>query len=501
MSDSSGELLKKTGKAAGWQVLGGAWVTIVRLVSSFFLARLLTPGDFGLYGMAVIVVELINCLGNVGMNAGVVAKKEVTDQDLCTCFWSMAGVRTVLFLIAFLGAPFASSAFNEPRLTGLLRVVSLHFLISIASVMSQTILVKRLEFKLINIITGGMALFESCLVIFLAWFTDLAYWSFVIGMLANSVVTNVALLLFAGWYPKFIFTNNSFKYLFNFGLHGLVVSISNYLNQNIDYLLVGRILGTFQLGLYEFAYRVPNIIYQRIAQPVGMACFPAYSNVADDNEILFAGYIKATKYVCLVTFPMLIGMASLADIIVKVLWGEQWITIIVPFQILCFCSALRCICQSAPLLLYSKNRPDLPSKVSFVSLIWTFFSVAVLGYMFKITGVAVGMLISVIPSYILVYFVLKYTGKTMKMFVVPLLPIFFATAICAMMAISLKELLFFKGYTITITLCLSVLIGAISYIVAVRTLSPRLFAEAISLLETVLGESVIIRFVRKITAL
>lgn len=497
ISEKSDALTKTTGRAAAWQILGGAWVTVVRLVSSIFLARLLSPDDFGLYGMAVIVMELINCLGNLGMNAGIVATKDVTEEDLCTCFWSMAGVRTCLFLITFFGAPIASTVFDEARLTGVLQIVSFHFLISTLSVMSQTILVKKLEFRVINIITGCIALIESCLVIYLAWFTDLAYYSFAFAMLSNSIATSIFLFFYAGWYPKFIFSKKSFGYLFNFGIHGLWISISNYINQNIDYLLVGRMLGTHQLGLYEFAYRVPNIIYQRIAQPVGLVCFPAFSKVSDDNSLLFSGYIKATKFVCLLTFPMLIGMAALADIIVQLLWGNQWLSIIFPLQILCFCSALRCVYQTAPLLLYCKKKPYLASMISFISMISTFLLVAILGYYLKIIGVALGMLLSVIPSYALIFFVLKYTNKSINLFIKPLTPLVIATAICWCVAFLVKKYLTIHGFPIIITLCLAILFGAISYIVSIRFISPRLFFESIGLFENILGISIVTRFFKQ----
>ena len=98
-------LTQSAGRGALWQLLGGSWQAVVRLGASTVLARALAPEDFGLVGMALIVRELVETIGALGMGAGVIAKKEANEDDLCTCFWTMGGVRLLLFVIIFSIAP------------------------------------------------------------------------------------------------------------------------------------------------------------------------------------------------------------------------------------------------------------------------------------------------------------------------------------------------------------------------------------------------------------
>ena len=406
-SVGSDALTRLAGRGALWQILGGGWQTIVRLGASTILARKLDPSDFGLFGMALLVNELIMVLTNLGMGTGIVVKKDVTEKDLNTCFWTMAGVRIVMFILAETCAPLAGLYFRDPRVTNVLRVVGFNFLFTIPSVVANTLLTKELRFKALVLIRGFRVLLESSLAVFLVLTTSLRYWSLVIPMLIASFLAESAIFFVARWRPIFEFDANSFRYLFRYGINGLGFSIANYLHQNIDYLIVGRLLGTASMGLYEFAYKIPHLIRDKFARPVGSVVFPALSKVQDSNERLIAGYVKAVKYIALGAFPALAGLAVLAEPLVRVLWGEKWLPVIAPMRILCLCAAIRCVMQPLGSIFLCKDRPDIPFKFGLVRLVFTFLVVAGLGYLYGLNGIAGGMLASTLPSLYILTFAFK----------------------------------------------------------------------------------------------
>jgi len=358
-------LARKAGRGALWQVAGGGWITIVRLGASVFLARALTPADYGVFGIAVLMRELIEHLGNVGgLSAGLIARKDTSDEDICTCFWLMAALRVLFFLVAFLCAPLGGWFFSDPRVIDVTRVISVTILFSIFGGISQTLLRKELRFREINIARGIFALLESSLAVTLALNTNWGYWVLVVAGISNALCTQLAFFFLAKWWPKFKFNSESFRFLFRYGINGLGAGMTNYLRQNLDYLLVGRLLGAAALGIYEFAYRVPHLVLLRIGQPVGGVLYPVLAQIQDDNSQLVRGYVKTVQYICLVTFPLLFGLAAVADIAVPVLWGEQWLSAITPLRILCLCAALRMIPLPVSSIFNSKNRPDLQFKTS-----------------------------------------------------------------------------------------------------------------------------------------
>ncbi len=428
--DQQPSLTQRAGRGALWQIMGGGWQTIIRLGASTILARKLDPSDFGLFGMALLVSELIMVLTNLGMGSGIVAKKEVTEKDLNTCFWTMAGVRLLMFIIAESCAPIAALFFKDPRVTDVVRVVGFNFLFVIPSVVANTLLRKKLRFKALVLIRGLSALLESSLAVFLVLTTNLRYWSLVIPMLVASFFAEFAIFLVAKWRPRLEFDANSFRYLFRYGINGLGFSITNYLHQNIDYLIVGRLLGTASMGLYEFAYKIPHLVLDRVARPVGGVVFPVLSKVQDDDEQLIAGFIKAVKYVTLLVYPMLGGLAVLAGHIVPILWGQKWMPIVLPLKILCLRAAVHCSVQPIGSIFLCKDRPDIPFKFSVVILCFTLAIVSIGGYYFGLIGVAGGMFVSTLPYGYILYLAFKLTHSSIWRFPKALFPTVFSTSIC-----------------------------------------------------------------------
>ena len=405
-------LTRSAGRGALWQIMGGGWQTFIRLAASTVLARVLDPKDFGLFGMALLAQAFISRIGALGMTTGIIAKKDANEDDLCTCFWTMAGVRFILFIVTFATAPLAADFFNTPKVIWVLRAVSFTLLFSILSAVSTTLLQKQLRFGHLVIINGLSALVESGIAVTLALLTDLRYWALVCAMLISSLFMHLTIFVWVKWHPKFKFSKESFRYLFRYGINNLGFSIVNYLHQNLDYLLVGKLLGTASLGFYQFAYQIPHLIQTRFARPVGSVVFPALSKVQDSNERLIAGYVKAVKYITLGAFPALGGLAVLSDLTVTVLWGEKWLPIVIPLQILCLCAAIRCAMQPLGSIFLCKNRPDIPFKFGLVRLVFTFAVVGVLGYLYGLNGVAGGMLASTLPSIYLLLLAFKMTESS-----------------------------------------------------------------------------------------
>lgn len=478
-------LARQAVRSAFWQVGGGMWITIVRLGASVFLARALTPADYGVFGMALLIREFIQQFGNFGMGTGVIAKKNASEDDLCTCFWFMALVRFVLFLLTFSCAPLGAWFFQDARVTDVVRVLSFGFLFTVLGSVSGTLLTKELKFKSLNIINGICAVIESGLAIFLVYNMDLGYWALVISMMVNILLSQASIFIVAKWWPKFKFSRVSFKYLFRFGINGLGFNFTNYLKQNLDYLLVGRLLGTASLGLYEFAYRVPHMVQDRISRPVGAVVFPVMSKVQDDNEKLAEGYLQTVRYVSLVSFPLLFGLAALSDLVVPALWGEQWLSIVTPLRFLCLCAVLRIAVQPLGAVYNCKNRPDIPFKISVIELTWTAVIISTLGYIHGINGVSVGMILSVLPSYYFLSSALKMIKSKISYLILSLWPIFLCSLMCSIAAFFMSKFLQSSLDGLIITLLISIISGAAIYGISLFAIFPKIFKDGLSKLKSI----------------
>ena len=478
----------KAAHSALWQLLGGGWLSIVRLVASFFLARALTPEDYGIFGVAILMRMFIERLGSVGgISNGLIAKKNTNDADVHTCFWFMALVRVSLFVITLLVAPIGGWFFNDERVVTVVRVISLTFLFSILGGVPATLLGKDLKFKELNIIRCSYAVLETSLSVFLALNTSLGYWVLVIGAVLNSFFSQLTCLVVARWMPRFVFSRDSFKFLYRYAVNGLGFSFTDYLKQNLDYILVGRLLGTASLGLYEFAYRIPHMVQDQISKPVGDVVFPALSKVKDSNDRLVSGYIRSVKYVCFLSFPLLFGLVSVADVAIPLMWGDQWLSMINPLRILCVCAALRLLVQSLSALYLCKDRPDIPFKISLFELVWTVLSVGILAYHYSIIGVAFGMMLSVLPSYYFLWHAFKMLSSSTSRLAAQIFPSFLCSIICMAFSFTVSQYLQQLGYPLFLVLISSVTSGAAAYILSFFTLFKRECIDYIDEFKSVIG--------------
>jgi PST family polysaccharide transporter len=405
-------LTRSAGRGALWNIAGGGWTTLVRLGASTVLARVLFPEDFGIMGMAMLAQGMITRFGGLGMGTGVIAKKDVTEDDVSTAFWSTLAVKVFLFALAFAGAPLFAWFFETPELTWVLRVTCVGFLFAGLSAVSHTLIKKRLQFGRIVLIQGAGTLLQSGLAVVFAVVLEWDYWSLVISMVIGNGAMSLAYVVAAGWRPRLRFNRESFRFQFRYGINGLGSNILNYFRTNLDYLLVGKLLGSASLGLYEFAYRIPHMLHDRVSRPIGSVVFPVLAKAQSSDEKLASGYAKVSQYIALIVFPVLMILAALAQPTVAFLWGEKWLPIIVPLQILCFAACVRVCTGPLGSLWLCKNRPDMLTKLNAVSLLVALVAVGGFGYAYGVIGVAVGMLVASAPALVVTCLAFKYTNSS-----------------------------------------------------------------------------------------
>jgi lipopolysaccharide exporter len=456
--------LKRTaGRGALWKLAGGGWSTLIRLGASTVLARVLFPRDFGIVGMALLVQALIKRIGTLGMGSGVIAKKNVTDDDLSTVFWTDAACQFFIFSIVFISSPFAATFFHATELTQVLRVTSFAFLVSIIGNVPNMLISKRLQFKAQVIINSIETIITSALAIYFSVFLNWSFWSLVFSSLIASAFSASAKAIYVRWLPSFHFNRESFRYMFRFGINGLGSSIAEYFHQNVDYFIVGRLLGPATLGLYEYAYRIPHMLHINFARPVSGVIFPTLSKVQTNDRHLVAGYAKAAQYLALITFPLLAGLMAVADPFVAVLWGEKWAAIVLPMRILCVVAAFRCVFGPLGALYMCKDRPDLPFKIKIFRSLFTFTLVAIFAHYWGFIGVAIGMLVSVLPAFFEVWLIGRLTNSGMLKLMKGLYGPLICSVLCGLAALLISKSLAIQGFSPLVRLLIAVPVGGSVY--------------------------------------
>ena len=224
----------------------------------------------------------------------------------------------------FLVSPYLSIFFRVPELSRILKVFSIVLIINSFGSVQRAILTKDMKFKklsLINIISLALQISVS----FTLAFSGFGVWSIIFGLVVFSLTQNILYWFLNTWRPTIKFDKQSFRDLFSFGAGILGTSLVGQLSSNIDVVIIGRMLGTSVLGLYNFSLRITSIISSQINAMTASVLFPAYSEIQKNTEKIKSSYILITKQVSIVSMPMMLGLIIVSPEFVKVVLSDKWL--------------------------------------------------------------------------------------------------------------------------------------------------------------------------------
>ncbi len=429
MEDQIKSLIKLAGKGAFWQFGGGTISAFVRLISSTILARLLDPRDFGILGMGLLVTNLVAYLGNMGINSAIIAKKKISIKDLSTAFVLLLVNRFVLYIIIFLAAPLASSFLGEPEVVSVIRVTALVFFLSAFDSIPIALLSKELRYNYLFFVNSIGTIFECLVAIILSYYTNLAYWSLVYAMVVAYLLRVLMSFYFSRWFPKnLFFCKESYFYFKKFLFAGIANSVTWYFKDNIDYLLVGRKLGSHSLGLYEYAYKIPNMFMCRFIFPFASVLTPTLSKIQSDKDAVAKIFYKISRLMFFISFSAMACLAGLSDLFVPIFWGTKWIPIIDPMKILCLAVSLELFAVlSNPIFLVYK-RPHLVFISSLIQVLFTCIFVYIGIHYWGLLGVSIGLVFGFLPAFFFFLMACNFIN-------IPLRKIFFSLAMISFCSI------------------------------------------------------------------
>jgi PST family polysaccharide transporter len=303
-----------------------------QLITTVILARLLAPSDFGLIGMAMVVIGFVNIFKDLGTAAAVIQRKELSETLLSSIFWVNAGFGLLAMIVLLLTAPFGGWLYHEPDVIAILQVLSTSFFISGLGILHQALLERTLSFYSLAKLETTSVIVGAIVGIGLA-FARAGVWSLVFQSLVTVLVATVLLWLSSPWRPRWVFRWSEVKALSSFSLNLTGYSVMNYFVRNVDYLLIGRYLGAQELGYYTLAYRILLFPLQNITAVIGRVMYPVLSAMRDDNHRFNSAYLRVNGAIVLITFPLMLGLLALAEPFVLTFFGEKWSPVILLIMI------------------------------------------------------------------------------------------------------------------------------------------------------------------------
>jgi O-antigen/teichoic acid export membrane protein len=354
-------------RAVIWNYISFASGKLLVLATMAVLARLLTPQEFGIVAFATVAVNWLGVLKDLGLGGAVIQRRDDTEEAAQTAYVLNLVMSGVLTAAVALAAPAVAAFFREPLVVPILRVLSFTFIIQALGALHVVLLRRNLDFRRKLIPDVGQAVIKGIASIAFA-VAGFGVWALVWGQLIGALASSVLAWMVFSWKPTFRLHRRLVRPLMRFGMPLMLTDIQAAIWSNLDYVIVGRMLGDTALGVYTLAYRLPEMLILSVWRVLAGAIFPFFASIQSFPHLLRKGFLATIRYSQIVVVPLCVGLFITAEPAVEVLFGEQWRGAIPVLRLLAVFALVGSIGVNIGDVYKAVGRPDILAKLSALEL-------------------------------------------------------------------------------------------------------------------------------------
>ncbi len=398
---------KDTVKGVSW--LGFLRVAIrgVSYVRIAILARLLTPLQFGISDIALLVLGITEIFTETGINLFLIQQKEKIDKYINTA-WIISLVRGfIISILILLSVKVVADFFNNPS------VVQFLVLTAVIPIVRGTInpsvvkLVKDLNFKKEFFYRSLIFFVEVLVSVYLAFKMKSAI-AIIAGVLAGAVVESIVSFFIIKPRPSFSFKLSIFNEIVKKGKWFTATGIFSYLYHNGDNVAVGRMLGASSLGIYQRVYSISILPITEVSDVIMKVTYAVFVKISSDVNRLRSAFIKSIVSVIFLVVPIGLLFFIFPTETIRIILGEQWIGASEVLKVLAVFGVLRAISLSSVAPFYALKRQDLVTRITFVSFVGLVVTIVPFVSRWGIIGAAYSALVGVVVAIPLtIYYLFK----------------------------------------------------------------------------------------------
>ena len=322
-----------------WKLLERSGTQGIQFIVQIVLARLLSPEEYGIIAIVMVFILLANVFVESGFNTALIQKKDADEVDFSSVLYLSLGVATILYGIIFVTAPFIANFYDEPILVQVLRVLSITLFIGAFNSIQNAFVARNMLFKKLFASSLG-AVTISGIVGVIAAYSGLGVWALVLQQLSSQLAVAIILWFTVKWRPHVTFSITRVKSLFSYGSKLLASGLLDTLYRNLRTLIIGRMYTPSMLGYYNRGQQFPQLIVSNINGSIQSVMLPALSAHQDDRNRVKDMMRRAIVSSSFLIFPMMFGMAVVAEPLVKIVLTDKWLPAVPFLQIACFTFAL-----------------------------------------------------------------------------------------------------------------------------------------------------------------
>lgn len=435
------QLKAGTIKSLFWKLLERGGKAVVELITQLVMARLLAPEQFGALAIMLVFVNVGNVVVQSGLNTALVQSPEVDSDDCSTVFWLSLGVSVILYASVFACAPLIAGFYSMDSIVWPLRALALILVVNSFNAVQVAIIQRALEFRKVFNATIASVLISGAIGIAAALY-GAGLWALVAQQLTYQAANCAVLASQVRWRPRLIFKARRARELFSFGWKLLVSGLLNQVYQSLSDLVIGKQFSASQLGLVSQGKKYPQAVGSMLDGAIQPVMLSAVAHVQDDVAYVKRLVRRALRTSTYLIVPCMALFALVAEPIVRLLLGEQWLPAVPFLQMYCFIYALLPIHTSNLQALNGMGRSDLFLKLELVKKAYGIAFILVGAFVFQDVYVLVGsyMLSGVISTFVNAWPNRKVIGYSYLEQVKDICPAFILAAVSAAVAFPIGTL-------------------------------------------------------------
>ena len=385
-----------------WKLMERLGAQGVSFIVQIILGRLLMPEDFGAIAIVTVFITLSNVFVQSGFNTALIQKKDADDKDFSSVFYLSTFIATMLYVLLFFTSPYIADYYSSPQLTQVLRVLSLKLFFGAFNSIQNAYVAKHMMFKKLFFSSLGAIVLSGAagvVTAFLGW----GVWALVAQQLVSQISITLILWFTVKWRPLLVFSFKKVKVLFSYGSKLLASSLIDHIYKEIRTLIIGRIFTKDVLGIYSKGQQYPRILASNINDSIQAVMLPALSLHQDNKPKVKSMVRRSIVTSSFIMFPAMIGLAAVAEPMVKVLLTEKWLPSVPFLRIFCMTYALWPIHTANLQAINSLGRSDIFLKLEIVKKIIG-VSILIVSIRYGVFYMALGVLLSgIISSFVNAY--------------------------------------------------------------------------------------------------
>lgn len=465
MTDS---LKNKTVKGVGWSAIDNITQYGVNFIVSIVLARILSPDDYGLIGLIAIFTAVCTTLINAGFGTALIRKNNTSDEDFNTAFIVNMIMSFLLYFIIFFCSPLIAGFFQREELVWLTRVSALGLIIGALSLVQQTRLTKRIDFKSQTKITIVASISSGIIGITLA-LMKFGVWALVVQTLSSQLIRTALLWHVNKWIPQLSFSKKSFHELFSFGWKMMLSGVIDTFWKELYQFVVGKFYSPATLGQYTRARQFSQLLSSNVTGVVQRVTYPVLSSIQEDKLRMVKAFKRMIKTTMFVTSISMFFLGAISDPLLYCLIGPKWHDAAIYLPFICIVGSWYPLQAINLNMLQVLGRSDLFLGLEIVKKVIGLGPILIGIFVGIIPMLCASILTSIIAFFLNSYYTGKILGYTSWMQIKDILPSYGVAISIAISVFFIKFLLIPNWATLLLQLIVGVgVLFIISYLTKIE---------------------------------